>query len=99
MSEKEPMDFKDAMPKLDSVGKLTDLEDEAIYIISYDVLPPMGSLGEGAIATIEREDGTIEKRHTFSKVLVKQLKAIDKNLKQKKVLATVTKIKTYYVFK
>lgn len=97
--EKESMTYEDARPKLDTVGNLTDLEGETLDIINFELLAPMGNLGECSIVTILRENGETEKRHTFSKVLIKQLKEIEGKLKSRKITATVTKQKNYYVFK
>ena len=97
MPEKETIPIKEAMPKIDSIGNLTGLANKDIEIISFEMLPAMGTLGEGALVTL-KSDGKIGKYHTFSLVLIKQLKTIAPILKNKKVLARVSKRKNYYVF-
>lgn len=81
----------------DTVGNISDLKGELLTLLGFELI--QDSQNEVAIVELEREDGTIkEKRHTFSGVLIKQLKQIEPVLRNKKVLATVTKRKNYYTF-
>lgn len=79
-----------------TVGNISDIRDEEIQIVHYELI--QNSKREIAIIDIIRIDGTEEKRHTFSGVLIKQLKQIESILRNKYVLAKVTKRKNYYTF-
>jgi len=85
--------------QFNSIGGLTDLEGETLIIKDVEFLENLGNLGEVAIVTVERENGKIERRHTFSKVLIKQLQLVQQHLKQgKEVVAGLVKQKRYYTF-
>jgi hypothetical protein len=78
-----------------SDGQLTELVDKSFIVKSVEI-QEMGKYGEVAIATIEL-NGKVERRHTFSSVLIKQLKAIKEFTdKGKKVKCTLRKVKRYY---
>ena len=85
---------------LDTMGQLTEKVNETFYVTGVDIRE-MGNLGECAIVTIEDEKGNVEKRHTFSKVLVDQLKQIKETIESgeaDKVEVTLRKRKRYYTF-
>lgn len=86
---------------LDSVGGLTELRGKTLLITDVE-FQEMGSLGEVAVVTVEyteRGKKRIEKRHTFSKVLISQLKAVKEYIEQgMKVQAKLTKRRNYYTF-
>jgi len=85
--------------QFDSIGGLTQLEGETLEIINVEFLGEIGNLGEVAVVTVKRENGETEKRHTFSKVLIEQLKMIQPHLKKgKHVIAGLVKRKRYYTF-
>jgi len=79
---------------LNSDGRLSELVGETFLIKSVEITEI--ALGEVAIAEIER-DGKTERRHTFSSVLIDQLKQVKEFTdKGKKVKATLKKVKRYY---
>jgi len=78
---------------LDSEGYLTDLVDKTMVIEGVE-FTELGNYGDVAIVTI-RVNSKVEKRHTFSQVLIKQLRAIQNDLPIK---ATIRKRKRYYTF-
>ena len=94
--EKAVVDFKEVYKgSLASNGQLTEMVDKTFLITSVEI-QEMGRYGEVAVATIEL-NGVVQRRHTFSSVLVKQLKAIKEIIDEgKKVKATLRKVKRYY---
>jgi hypothetical protein len=94
--EKGVVEFREVYRgSLMSDGQLTELVDKTFVIQGVEI-QEMGKYGEVAIATIEL-DGKVERRHTFSSVLVKQLKAVKEITdKGKKVKCTLRKVKRYY---
>jgi hypothetical protein len=94
--EEKVVEFREVYRgSLMSDGQLTELVDKS-FIIKGVEIQEMGKYGEVAIATIEL-DGKVERRHTFSGVLVKQLKAVKEITdKGKKVKCTLRKVKRYY---
>jgi hypothetical protein len=94
--EEKVVEFKEVYRgSLMSDGQLTELVDKS-FIIKGVEIQEMGKYGEVAIATIEL-NGKVERRHTFSSVLVKQLKAVKEITdKGKKVKCTLRKVKRYY---
>jgi hypothetical protein len=94
--EEKVVEFKEVYRgSLMSDGQLTELVDKSFIIRSVEV-QEMGKYGEVAIATIEL-GGKVERRHTFSSVLIKQLKAIKEFTdKGKRVKCTLRKVKRYY---
>jgi len=82
---------------LDSHGRLTDYLNEEMIIKDVE-FTELGNYGDVAIATVEVKN--VERRlHTFSQVLIKQLKAIEDVLKEGKVVkARLVKRKRYYTF-
>jgi hypothetical protein len=95
----------DRMPKkfsevykgeLKSDGQLTELVGQNFIIKAVEVGELSGKLGEYAIATVQAGDKTM-RLHTFSKVLIKQLKAVKPYVdKGEEIEATIRKIKNYY---
>lgn len=71
-------------------GNLSDIEGKEIIIKKVDFVE--GVKGEAALIELEDDIGTY-RVHTFSKVVIKQLKAI---LEKLPVKATVKKVKNYY---
>jgi hypothetical protein len=96
VEEKGVVEFKEVYRGgLGSDGQLTELVDKS-FIIKGVEIQEMGKYGEVAIATIEL-NGKVERRHTFSSVLVKQLKAVKEITdKGKRVKCTLRKVKRYY---
>jgi hypothetical protein len=94
--EKAVVEFKEVYKgSLQSNGQLTELVDKTFVIQGVEI-QEMGKYGEVAIATIEL-NSKVERRHTFSAVLIKQLKAIKEFTdKGKKVKCTLRKVKRYY---
>jgi len=81
---------------LNSEGSLTDLVNMEFDIINVEFVET--NYGECAIVEIEY-DNTRERRHTFSKVLIKQLKAIEDTIKSgTRVTAKLVRRKRYYSF-
>ena len=79
---------------LNSDGRLSELIGKTFLIKNVEITEI--ALGEVAIATIE-VDGKEERRHTFSAVLIDQLKQVKEFTdKGKKVRATLKKVKRYY---
>jgi hypothetical protein len=94
--EEKVVEFKEVYRgSLQSDGQLTELVDKTFVIQSVEI-QEMGKYGEVAIVTIAG-NGKVERRHTFSSVLIKQLKAIKEFTdKGKKVKCTLRKVKRYY---
>jgi len=78
---------------LNSAGQLIELVGKEIILRDVE-FSELGSYGEVAVVTVEY-DGNVERRHTFSSVLIKQLKAIQSELPVKTV---IKKRKRYYTF-
>jgi hypothetical protein len=94
--EKAVVEFKEVYRgSLQSDGQLTELVDRT-FIIKGVEIQEMGKYGEVAVVTIIY-DRVEQRRHTFSAVLIKQLKAIKEFTdKGKKVKCTLRKVKRYY---
>jgi hypothetical protein len=94
--EEKVVEFKEVYRGgLGSDGQLTELVDKTFVIQGVEI-QEMGKYGEVAIATIEL-NSKVERRHTFSAVLIKQLKALKEFTdKGKKVKCTLRKVKRYY---
>jgi len=82
---------------LESDGQLADYLNEEMIIKDVE-FTELGNYGDVAIVTVEVKN--VERRlHTFSKVLIRQLKAIESTLKEGKVVkARLVKRKRYYTF-
>jgi len=82
---------------IDSEGQLTDLVDKTFTIVNIEW---QTSDLYGDFAIVEGRIGNKKfRRHTFSKVLLKQLKVIGEELaKGNLVEVTLTKRKRYYTF-
>mgnify|MGYP000380216681 CR=1 FL=1 len=82
---------------LGSDGRLTDYVNE-IMVIEDVEFKEIDNYGEVAIVTVQLGREKL-KLHTFSQVLMKQLKAIKEHTdKGKKVRARLTRRKRYYTF-
>jgi len=82
---------------LESDGQLTEYVNQTMIIKDVE-FTELGTYGEVAIAIVE-VDGETKRLHTFSQVLIKQLKAIKPYLEQgKPIRATLRKRKRYYTF-
>jgi len=94
--EKAVVDFKEVYRgSLQSDGQLTELVDKTFIITGVEI-QEMGKYGEVAVVTLSF-NGAVQRRHTFSTVLLKQLKAIKEYTdKGKKVKVTLRKVKRYY---
>jgi hypothetical protein len=94
--EEKPIEFKEVYRGgLGSDGQLTELVDKT-FIVKNVEIQEMGKYGEVAIATI-MYDRVEQRRHTFSSVLIRQLKALKEYTdKGKKVKCTLRKVKRYY---
>jgi hypothetical protein len=94
--EEKVVEFKEVYRGgLGSDGQLTELVDKT-FIIKGVEIQEMGKYGEVAVVTIIY-DRVEQRRHTFSAVLIKQLKAIKEFTdKGKKVKCTLRKVKRYY---
>jgi hypothetical protein len=94
--EKAVVEFKEVYRgSLQSNGQLTELVDKTFVIQGVEI-QEMGKYGEVAVVTIIY-DRVEQRRHTFSAVLIKQLKAIKEFTdKGKKVKCTLRKVKRYY---
>jgi len=99
---KERIRFSDIQKStLNSEGQLTDLVDQTIIIKGVEFQYFKGFEQDVAIViySLEGNENETHRRHTFSKPMIDQLKTIEPYLKEgKEVIATITKVKRYYVF-
>ena len=97
-NEEEIVEFSDVYKgSLGSDGRLTDYVNE-IMIIEDVEFTEIQNYGEVAIVTVRIGKGKL-RLHTFSQVLMKQLKAIKEITDQgKKVRARLVRRKRYYTF-
>ena len=99
-NEKKVIEFNEiARRTLDSVGSLSDLVGQTIYITDVE-FRELGNLGEVAIVVYHPANSDeLVKRHTFSQVLIEQLKSIKDYLDQGyEVKAKIVKRKRYLTF-
>lgn len=98
MTEKEKTKFADVYTSdWDSIGNLSELLNREFKILRFEQIQDASN--DVVVVTIENPDTEeIEKRHTFGKVLIKQLKNIETVLRTKPVWAKLVKVKNYYTF-
>ncbi|MCC6014460.1 MAG: hypothetical protein LM564_02000 [Desulfurococcaceae archaeon] len=80
---------------LASQGRLTELEDVCVEIDLSTLKIERFRDREVAIVTVRRKDRS-ERRHTFSEVIIRQLKMAKELYPDAVVTARVTKVKRYY---
>jgi hypothetical protein len=80
---------------LASQGRLTELEDICIEIDLSTLRIEKFRDREVAIVTVRRKERT-ERRHTFSEVIIRQLKTAKELYPDAVVTAKVVKVKRYY---
>lgn len=92
--------------KLNSDGNLSDFKNDTLIIkdVEFGTITVKGKETEYAIATCDYNQNTL-RLHTFSKVLIDQLKVIKSEIDKSKsegkpitVKVRVTKVKNYYTF-
>ena len=95
--EEDVVDFSEISKSvLGTEDSLAALEGETFIIRNVEWRQTR--LGEAALIEVEHK-GTIKKYHTFSRVLIDQLKEIEEYLNQgKKVRVTLERRKRYYTF-
>ncbi len=90
-AEKEIPRFSDIyISEWKTKGNIGDLRGKEVVIKKVEFV--QGALGEVALLDVETEDGNF-RVHTFSKVIIKQLKSITDKLP---IRATIKKVKSYY---
>jgi len=93
----EVLDFSelDIRVGLDSAGRLLDLLNKCV---EFDMTTlEIQQFGEREVAVISVSyDNRSEKRHTFSEVIIKQLKAIKELYSNMRITAKIIKVRNYY---
>jgi len=90
------IDIKDILKgSLGTEGSLSELINVPFYIKNVEFSETQ-NYGEVAVVEVEI-DGEVKKYHTFSQVLIKQLRQLQKYLDgNTKILATIRRRKRYY---
>jgi len=93
----EVIDFSELGIKtgLDSVGRLVDLLNKCVEI-DMSTLEIQTIRDREVAVVLVRYDDREERRHTFSSVIVKQLKAAKELYSNMKITARVVKVRNYY---